>query len=194
MTRSQILLVVVLVPLLVVSGKAAAAEWEAVGPDDAKIVFYGPGLFGTGQFAKRSIHQLNQHFGMWVFGSDYPRAEIYIEELWPNFVRKRGIQFENVLKQFEFLKGARLDLNAKQKVVNVLGRIEYYKFRFHDLHCVGFGQHYGVGLSFENDYGVPPNYLIGYYCDDETLSDDTVEAVVHGIGVKDYKVPPAPSN
>ena len=134
MTRSQILLVVVLVPLLLVSGKAAAAEWDAVGPDDAKIVFYGPGLFGTGQFAKRSIHKFNQQVGMWVLGSHYPRAEIYIQELWPNFVLTREIRFENALKQFKFLEGARLDLDAKQKAVNVLGRIEYYKFGFNDLH------------------------------------------------------------
>ena len=192
--KSSILLPAALLALsLVASAKAAGDEWGAITPDDAKIVFNGPGLFG-GQFAKQSRHDVTMQVGMWVHGSLYPRAEIFLQELQPGYLLRRKIELKTSLTDWGFLEGGALDLGAKEKAINALGRVEYRRFSIKDLNCVGFAQHYGRPSEADNDRGIPPHYITGYYCDDKPLSDSTVDAVVHALGVKGYKVPPAPTD
>ncbi len=194
--KSSILLPAALLALsLVASAKAAGDEWESIIPDDAKIVFNGPGLIGSGQFAKRSRNDVTMQVGMWAHESLYPRAEIFLQELQPGYLLTRETKLKGSLANWEFLKRGTLDLGAKEKAANVLGRVEYRRFSIKELNCVGFGQHYGILTGgYDNDRGVAPHYIVGYYCDDKSLSDSTVDAVVHALGVKGYKVPPAPTD
>ncbi len=191
--KSSILLPAALLALsLVASAKAAGDEWESITPDDAKIVFNAPGLFGSGQFAKWSRYDVKMQVGMWAHGSLYPRAEIFLQELQPGYLLTRETKLKGSLTNWEFLKRGTLDLGAKEKAANVLGRVEYRRFSIKELNCVGFGQHYGIQTGgYDNDRGVAPHYITGYYCNDKPLSDSTVDAVVHALGVKGYKVPPA---
>ncbi len=193
--KSSILLPAALLALsLVASAKAAGDEWESITPDDAKIVFNAPGLFGSGQFAKWSRYDVKMQVGMWAHGSLYPRAEIFLQELQPGYLLTRETKLKGSLANWDFLKRGTLDLGAKEKAANVLGRVEYRRFSIKELNCVGFGQHYGTPTEADNDRGVAPHYITGYYCDDKPLSDSTVEAVVHALGVRGYKVPPAPTD
>lgn len=193
--KSSVLLPVGLLALsLVASTKAAGDDWAAIPPDDAKIVFNGPGRFSNSQFAERSSPPATVQVGKWDNGFFYPRAEIYLRELWPQYFLSSELELKRSLAIWDFLKRGTLDLGAKEKATNVLGPVEYRRFSIKELNCVGFGQHYGASTGFDNDRGVPPHYITGYYCDDEPLSDSTVEAVVHALGVKGYKMPPAPTD
>ncbi len=189
MKRFLYLPAALLVLSVAVSARSAGDEWELVSPNEAKIVFEAPGFVGTGRFAKRSTLSAGEHVGVWLYGSLYPRAQIYLQELHPDHVRRDKMPLERALKSWKLFRGKSLDLGVREKAVNVLGRVEYRRFSVEELHCVGFGQHFGVGGRWDNDRGIPPHYITGYYCDAEPLADGTVEAVVQALGVRGYKTP-----
>ena len=82
------------------------------------------------------------------------------------------------LQELEFLQ--------KGSSVNAIGRIKYRRFSTDFWLCFGFFQ--GWGQS-DSDWGagadgVPQNYLTGYYCSKETLTDTELKAVIGGLGVR----------
>lgn len=188
--RYLLLLSTTLLALLtIVSTGAVAGEWKRIPPSEAKIVFDAPGLMRDGWFWKNSRTSVSAQHGSWFSGPLAPRAEVYLEDLWPNYVRRSRIRLEHSINGWKFLQGKKLDLGAASKAVNVLGRIEYRQFKVEELHCVGFGQHFGEGGMWDNDRDILPDYISGYYCDAEPLTDDVVKAVIQALGVRGYKTP-----
>ena len=169
---------------------AVGDEWMEIPPSEAKIVFDAPGLIGSGKFNKGSTSYASLQYGTWFSGPLSPIAQVYMEELHPNYLRKSRNRLEHSLKEWDFLKGKSSDLEAIKKAVNVLGNVEYRQFKVEELHCVGFGQHYGpVHYSpFDTDF-ILPNYISGYYCDTKPLTDNLVKAVIQALGVRGYKTP-----
>jgi hypothetical protein len=173
--------------LTIISTMAVGNEWEDIPPSEAKIVFDAPGLIGGGQFKTQSKNYYSEQIGIWFSGPFYPRAVVYLQELYPNSVRRDRIRLVHALKFL--LKDKELDIAANQEAVNVLGRVEYGRFIVEKLHCVGFGQHFGVGGTWDNDRGIPPHFITGYYCDTKPLTDDIVEAAIQALGVRGYNTP-----
>ncbi len=188
--RYLLLLSTTLLALLtIVSTGAVAGEWKRIPPSEAKIVFDAPGLIHDGRFWKNSRTSVSAQHGSWFSGPLAPRAEVYLEDLWPDYVRGSRIRLEQSIKGWKFLQGKNLDLGATSKAVNVLGRVEYRQFKVEEFHCVGFGQHFGEGGMWDNDRDILPDYISGYYCDAEPLTDDVVKAVIQALGVRGYKTP-----
>lgn len=187
MKRSVLSYVAFLLLSVAIFNTTAASEWEAVDVDDAKIVFRGPNL-GDGQFFKRSSSHDYQEYGTWSAGSRCPRAEVFLYQLWPDYIFARSQDVSTIVGMWRFFEGKNPKFSAEQNAINALGRVNFKLFAMNvPLHCVAFAQYFGTGSGFPNDQGIPPNIISGYYCDREPLPESTVEAVIQGIKVKGYK-------
>ena len=162
------------------------AGWTAISEEDAKLVFYGPGLesalvtremkaFAVGTF---------EYAGWRTFSKPFAIAELLYMGGGPQtFIRMRRIK--QLLDDFIYFENRKLNFHDEGTVKNILGKITYRKFTADDLECVGFSQKIKRALAYVD------RAIYGYYCvgPNTSLPQNTIEAVLQGIGVKDIKVP-----
>ena len=176
----------------VVARPSWSAEWERIAEEEARIVFYPPGL-SDGTFKKRDQTYANEEYAYWRGIGGMPRAEIYYSRLFPDRVYKREWKLEAVTRGWNFFKDKVLKNSKINRTSNVVSSIGYQQFTADDLHCISFLQSWGPHTGYDNDIGIPRYHIYGYYCDRSALSEATVKAVLSGIGVRGHKVPAKPS-
>ena len=169
-----------------------SAEWERIEEEEARIVFYPPGL-SNGTFHKRDQNYGNEELGNWRGIGGMPLAGIYSFRLFPDRVITRESKLEDVTRNWEVFNDKTLKTSQVNRTSNVVSSIGYQLFTADDLHCVSFLQSWGPHGWGDNDIGIPRNQINGYYCDTSALSDRTVDGVLKGIGVRGHKVPANPA-
>ncbi len=172
--------------LWVAAAPARGAEWAPVAEDESRIVFAVSGL-SAGAFYKRDQPWGNEARAFWRGAGGMPRAEIYLLLLSPNRIIRTDHDLAELTGQWRFLDAR--GLAAGEMTAGVVGGLRYLRFGGDDLHCVSFLRAWGSSAIWDNDRGVPPNHLTGYYCDRQPLSDATVKAILGAIGVRGYGVP-----
>ena len=177
----------------IIAGPAWGNEWKSIAEEDSKIVLYAPGVSG-GAFQKRSQTYRNEDYAYWRGSGGMPVVEIYLSRLWPDRIYRTKHDLSRLARQWNLLSGKNLEFTGAETTKNAVGRVEYGRFTADGFHCFSFLQGWGSSDQWDNDQGVPPNYLTGYYCDRSALSDDTVKAVLSGIGVRGSKVPAKPAH
>ncbi len=171
-----------------------SAEWQPIAEEEARIVFYPPGLSG-GEFRKRSQSSTNMEWAMWRGFGGMPRAEVSLNMLFPGRHYTREWKLKTITHNWNFFKDKDLQISNTNRTSTKLGSIQYQKFAVEDLICISFLHGWGSREGGDRgDINVSPNYIYGYYCDRSALSEDTVKAVLGGIGVRGHKVPAKPSN
>lgn len=174
----------------IAASPAWGAEWKSIAEEDSKIVFDAPGLAGGTFFYKRGDNFSNEDHAYWRGSGGMPVVEIYLLRLAPNRIFRTDHDLKKYTGQWNFLSGKDLKFTGAETIKNAVGRVEYRRFTADGLHCFSFLQGWGSSAGWDAPtFGVPPNYLTGYYCDRSALSDDTVNTVLGGIGVRGYKVP-----
>lgn len=192
--------VLVILAAALIGGHAKAAEsgleWRRITEDEARIVFYAPGLEGgVERFHKaqtRVPYYLTLEVGVWVGPSGrYPRAQIVITDLeGTDYYFDLKVDLKEDTRRFGRWKDKELNFLEKGTSDNVVGRVSYLRFSFDSDECVSFSQYWGT-LYLGGGLGEGKAKLVGYYCvgADEGLSADTISAVLAGIGVKGVGVP-----
>lgn len=131
-----------------------------------------------------------QEFGIWVGPSGlYPRARIFITELasYYYYGDKRDLK-DTVCRM---LKDKEISFGKENTSENVIGDISYLKYSSELGQCVAFSQYWGQ-VEAETASGEDSVAdLFGHYCvgAEDSLSAETVAAVLKGIGVKGEAVP-----
>ncbi len=165
------------------------AEWSSVTERRSRIVLEAPGL-SDGTFAKRGQYWGNEESAFWRGGSGgMPLAEVYVRMLAPDRIYRTGPDLEKSTRQWNFLKQKDLEFAGEKTTRSEIGVVRHERFTANGLHCVSFLHTWGSSGGWDNDQGVPPNYLVGYYCDRGPLTDATVTAILGGIGVRGYYLP-----
>ena len=175
-------------------GAEGGADWTQITEDETKLVFDAPGMEdGVRRFYKRTMRYEShyQELGIWVGPSGrYPRAQIVITELAAYYY----LEFKEDLKDIvrEMLEDKEVSFGKENTSENVVGDISYLKYTSELDQCVAFTQYFGLGVA-EDIPGSDDSdaYLFGYYCvgAEDSLSAETVAAVLKGIGVKGEAVP-----
>ena len=185
-------IIAIVVLVCVVARPGWSAEWERIAEEEARIVFYPPGL-SSGEFRKRGQIYFNEEWAMWRGFGGMPRAEVYLQMLFPGRYYNREWKLEAITHNWGFFDDKKLEISNKNRRSTRLGSIRYQQFVVEDLHCVAFLHGWGpTGGSDTGEIGEPPHHINGYYCDRSALSKDTVKAVLSGIGVRGHRVPPKP--
>ena len=113
--------------------------------------------------------------------------------LFPGRYYTREWKLETVTQKWNFLKNKNITVSNKNEINTVLGSIKYQNFVVANLRCVSFIHSWGpISARDTHNTYVRPRHIYGYYCDKSALSENTVNAVLSGIGVRGYRVPPKP--
>ncbi len=173
-------------------GAEGGADWTQITEDETKLVFDAPGVEdGVRRFYKRTMRYEShyQELGIWVGPSGrYPRAQIVITELAAYYYYEDRRDLKDIVR--EMLEDKEVSFGKENTSENVVGEISYLKYSFELGQCVAFSQYWGQGTAED----VPDDSnsdLFGYYCvgAEDSLSAETVAAVLKGIGVKGEAVP-----
>ena len=166
---------------------ALGGEWELIAEDESRIVFQAPEGIYPGIFRKKRSHYSAAYLGNWQDMSRSHKLQIYMVLLDPGRHFRRMPDLEDSIRDWHFFKDKKLELLQKGSAVNAIGRIKYRRFSTNFLQCFVFFQ--GWGQS-ETDWGIgaegiSQNYLTGYYCSAETLTDTELKAVIAGLRVRE---------
>ncbi len=173
-------------------GAEGGADWTQITEDETKLVFDAPGVEdGVRRFYKRTmlIEPHYQELGIWVGPSGrYPRARIVITELAAYYYYEFKEDLKDIVRGM--LEDKEVSFGKENTSENVVGDISYLKYSSELGQCVAFSQHWGQGTA-EDVPDDSDSKLFGYYCVDaeDSLSAETVAAVLKGIGVKGEAVP-----
>ena len=172
-------------------GAEGGADWTQITEDETKLVFDAPGVKGgVRQFYKRAM-RVEPHYqerGIWVGPSGlYPRAQILITELSSYYYYEFKEDLKDIVRGM--LKDKEINFGKENTSENVVGDISHLKYSFELGQCVAFSQYWDQVDSPAGDIGNA--HLFGFYCvgAEDSLSAETVAAVLKGIGVKGEAVP-----
>ena len=119
-----------------------SAEWERIAEEEARIVFYPPGL-SSGEFRKRSETYSNMEWAMWRGFGGMPRAEVSLNMLFPGRHYTREWKLEAITHNWNFFKDKNLQISNTNRTSTKLGSIQYQKFAVEDLICISFFHGWG---------------------------------------------------
>jgi hypothetical protein len=169
-------------------GQKLGQEWRALTAEEAKIVFQGPSLEDKVVRRMRMSdenYQYTLEVALWTGPlARVPTAQILHLKLMPGFHFRVEPDPKSLIGKFEVFQGKELDFARLRSNGNRLGRVRSRRFHFADIDCVSFLQHFGVSAGDLSDAGT--NRVYGYYCADPgvSLSDETVDIVLGGIGIR----------
>ncbi len=172
-------------------GAEGGADWTQITEDETKLVFDAPGVRGgVRRFYKRILPYEShyQELGIWVGPSGrYPRARIVITELAAYYYYPDKEDLKDTVRGM--LEEKDVSFGKENTSENVVGDISYLKYSSELGQCVAFSQYWDKVDSPAGDVGNA--HLFGYYCvgAEDSLSAETVAAVLKGIGVKGEAVP-----
>jgi hypothetical protein len=168
-------------------------EWTALTAEKAKIVFQGPSLEDKVVRRMRTSdenYQYTLEVALWIGPlTRVPTAQILHLKLMPGYHFRVEPELKSLTGQFEVFEGRELEFARPRSTGNRLGRVRSRRFHFADIDCVSFMQHFGISGGDLSSVGT--NRVYGYYCADPgvSLSDETVDIVLGGIGIKGKAVP-----
>jgi hypothetical protein len=174
-------------------GQELGQEWTALTAEEAKIVFHGPSLEDKVVRRMRTSdenYQYTMEVALWTGPlARVPTAQILHVELMPGYHFRAEPDPKSLIGKFEIFEDKELDFARLRSKGNRLGRVRSRRFHFADIDCVSFLQHFGVSIGDFSSVGT--NRVYGYYCADPgtPLSDETVDIVIGGIGIKEVAVP-----
>jgi hypothetical protein len=117
-----------------------------------------------------------------------PNGGVRFVELSPGRYYRHRKDPKHIIENFKAFQGEELEIGRLKRRGNRLGAIEFRRFSFDDVQCLGFvvywGQIGGVGAR------AGTNLLYGYYCADpgKPLTKETRDVVIQAMGVKDEPV------
>lgn len=166
---------------------ALGAEWEIIAEKESRIVFQAPEGIYPGNFEKKRGFYSAAYLGYWRDLPNSKQLAIYMVLLDPGRLFRRMPDLEDTIRDWGFFKDKKLELRQKGSAVNAIGRIKHRRFSADLLQCFVFFQ--GWGQS-ESDWGagaegVSQNYLTGFYCSAETVTDAELKAVIAGLRVRE---------
>lgn len=174
-------------------GAEGYGDWTEITEDETKLIFDAPGVKdGARRFYKRTmrIEPHYQEFGIWVGPSGlYPRARIFITELASYYYYGDKRDLKDTVRRM--LKDKEISFGKENTSENVIGDISYLKYSSELGQCVAFSQYWGQ-VEAETASGEDSAAdLFGHYCvgAEDSLSAETVAAVLKGIGMKGEAVP-----
>ncbi len=174
-------------------GQELGQEWTALTAEEARIVFQGPSLEDKVVRRMRTSdenYQYTLEVALWTGPlARVPTAQILHLKLVPGYHFRAEPDPKSLIGKFDVFEGKELDFARLRSKGNRLGLVRSRRFHFADIDCVSFLQHFGVsGGDFSS---VGTNRVYGYYCADPgaSLSDETVDIVLGGIGIKEVAVP-----
>lgn len=165
---------------------ALGGEWEIVAEKESRIVFEAPEGMYPGNFEKKRGFYAAEYLGFWRDSPNSKRLAIYMVLLDPGRVFRRMPDLEDTIRNWGFFEDKKLELLQKGSAVNAIGRIKHRRFSADLLQCFVFFQGWGQSESdwgFGAD-GVSQNYLTGFYCSVETVTDAELKAVIAGLRVR----------
>jgi hypothetical protein len=174
-------------------GQELGQEWTALTVDKAKIVFQGPALENKIERRMRTNdanYQYSLEIALWTGPlARLPTAQVLHLKLMPGYHFRAEPDPKSLISEFEVFEGKELDFARLRSKGNRLGRVKSRRFQIADIDCVGFLQQFGE--SGGDLLGAGTERVFGYYCADPgvPLPDETVDAVLGGIGVKGLAVP-----
>ncbi len=174
-------------------GQELGQEWTALSAENAKIVFQGPSLEDKVVRRMRTSdanYRYTLEIALWTGPLvRVPTAQILHLELMPGRHFRAEPDPKSLIGKFKVFEGEELVFARLRSNGNRLGRVRSRRFHFADIDCVSFLQHFGVSGGDFSSAGT--NRVYGYYCADPgvSLSDQTVDIVIGGIGIKEVAVP-----
>ena len=157
---------------------AADSDWNPVPNDTARIIFEAPGLDRRSSARKETS---SSWYEVAIFRSgrgDLPRAGLHHTELWPGYLFPTKQDLKDAIKGWSYLEGEVLRFSKEVTLVNKLGRVVYSRFSKGPGDCFAFLSYFGEVSSGDNDWGVPMQFVEGYYCAPEKIDDAVIEAAL----------------
>lgn len=178
--------------LLLPMGAANAQGWEDVSEYEARFAVRALTIGLEKVVGKRDRSgDSYQEFGYWGSARDDKILALHYMTAAPGKVWSRSFEIDakGLKEAWPFLSDLQFSLEEKRHTTNVLGRIQYRRFRTDVSACLGFGQ------MFDRDPSGRPadsrRLISGVYCDYglASLSTGTVEKVLKSFGIRDYSEP-----
>ena len=173
-----------------------AQDWDSIGPDERKIVFYAPNLSDKNRRSHSRVTEgqstrlevatwYGKSKGMYISG-------IFLSEILGDYHYRATSSLRKVTKGWNFFEGRDLHFGRKRSTGNKVDIVYYMTVNADNYNCIIFQQYWGVAIHDGTSAGT--SQLNGYYCADEneTISDDEAKRIVRLIGIKDVGVPARP--
>ncbi len=166
---------------------AIGGEWELIAEEESRIVFQAPEGIYPDIFRKKRTQYSAAYLGTWQDIWLSHKLQIFMVLLDPGRVYRRMPDLEDEIRSWRFFEDKKLEWLQKGSSVNANGRIKYRRFSTDFWQCFGLFQGWGIA---DSDWGAgadgtPQNYLSGYYCSKETLTDTELKAVIAGLRVRE---------
>ncbi len=172
----------------VVGDEGAADTGEPDFPtklsEDAKIRFHVPGLYWRRRDEGDTASNRYEVLTLRGERGSYPQAQILYSELFPGYVYPRKLDLETTIREWPYIEDPVLKFSEEKEQVNRLGRVAYRKFSTTAASCFAFQSYFGVETGGDNNWGVPMESLIGYYCDRGPIDDNLIEAALRTLDVR----------
>ncbi len=182
--RRYLLVVLALSFSIGVSAGALGGEWETIAEEESPIVFQAPEGNYLGNLEKKRSQYSTTYAGSWHDMSGLHQLEMYMVALDPGRGFRRTPDLDSSIRGWRFFEDKKLEWLQKRTSI---GRTKYRRFSTGSWLCFGFFQGWGIA---ESDWGFGAtgenlqNFLTGYYCSKETLTDTELKAVIDGIKVR----------
>ena len=172
----------------VVGDEGAADTGEPDFPtklsEDAKIRFHVPGLYWRRRDEGDTASNRYEVLTLRGEQDRYPQAQVLYSELFPGYVYPRKLDLETTIREWPYIEDTVLKFSEEKEQVNRLGRVAYRKFSTTAASCFAFQSYFGVETGGDNNWGVPMESLIGYYCDRRPIDDALIEAALKTLDVR----------
>ena len=130
-------------------------------------------------------HSLSREIAMWTGAAAHQaKAIVVYNKLSPGYHYRVRSDPKKIIKGFKTFKDKELEFGKQGSTGNPTGRIEFRRFGFEDIQCVGFTEYWGSSGGETTSVGT--RLMYGYYCADpgQALADEAITAVVKGLDVK----------
>ena len=166
---------------------AQGGEWERIAEEKSRIVFQAPEGIYPGNFEKKRGLYSAAYLGYWRDLPNSKQLAIYMVLLDPGRHFRRMPDLEDSIRDWGFFKDKKLEVLQKGSAINAIGRIKHRRFSADLLQCFVFFQGWGQSESDRGSgaEGVSQNYLTGFYCSAETVTDAELKAVIAGFRVRE---------
>ncbi len=174
-----------------VSGQELGAEWTALAPEDAAIVFQDPSLDGQVERHLRTRdegYRYTLEVALWTGPlSRIPMAQIYYYKLFPGYLFRTELDPDAIPPALAYFADEDIDFAGLRSKNGPLGRVRSRRFRFTSMDCVSFVSRFGAIA----DEGGGTKRIYGFYCADPgvSLTDQKVDVVLGSIGIRGVAVP-----
>ena len=175
---------------------AQSEKLQAVGEDNAKIVFFAPGVGDLNvQRHRRSLQNgsIRQEFALWQRPGHGYTTGVFLSELVGGYHYNVKQDLLELTRSWNFWKNREIDVVASGSTGNKLDRVNYKIMTSGSLSCVTFLTYFGDATTHDRQsFGTA--FVSGYHClpDSRPLSKGDAERIVKLFGVKGYGVPDKP--